>query len=622
MRIQPAFTEEQLREQRHFVTGVDGLRALAVIGVIVYHLLPSVMRGGYLGVPLFLLISGYFVTDQLLHRWNTLGNMDVGNFYARRLRRLYPTLLTMMVATSAYITVFARPLLHNLRMIFLTNVFGVYNWWEIVNGQSYFDRFAAQSPFTHMWTLGVEIQFYLLWPIILWLLLRLCRKQSTVQWIVLILAVLSAVEMALLYDPANVNRVYYGTDTRAFSLLLGSWLAFAWPRRRLRANLDRAGALTLDVIGLGALALTIVAFFMMSGVAASTYRGGMFLMSLVGMLLLAAIVHPGAQLNDWLTNPFFAWLGRRSYGIYVYQFPVMVFYEQKVQIGNHPYLNAVIEILIILLISDLSYRFIERPLAHFNWSNLGNTLGGWMTDMSGHWKEWATAIPCAILVILAGIGLVGPEKGPQANAVQKRIVRAHKQTKAHNKAVAEGKVPAVNTASSSMKKKYDLSASQIHQASQLQVTAVGDSVMADASSSIQELIPHSYVDAKVGRQGSEAPDVINRLKSEHHLQKIVVVNLGTNGPMTPQTVQQILDAIGPHHQIYWVNAHVPTKDWQGAVNKQIEQVAAKRKDVYLVNWFALSKKHPEWFAADGVHMNEKGNAQFTRLIVTTILQHN
>lgn len=622
MRIEPAFTEEQMREHRHFVTGVDGLRALAVIGVIVYHLLPSVMRGGYLGVPIFLLISGYFVTDQLLHRWDTLGNMDVGNFYMRRIRRLYPTLLTMLVATSAYITVFARPMLHQLRMIFLTNVLGVYNWWEILHGQSYFDRFAGQSPFTHMWTMGVEIQFYLLWPIILWLMLRIFKRRSTVQSVVLVFAVLSAVEMAILYNPATVNRVYYGTDTRAFSLLLGSWLAFVWPRRRLRPDLDRAGALTLDVIGIITLALTIAGFFLMSGMAASTYRGGMFLMSFIGMLLLATIVHPGAQMNAWLTNPLFAWLGRRSYGIYVYQFPVMVFYEQRVQIGNHPYINAIIEVIIILLISDISYRCIERPLSHFDWSTLLSALGGWFTNMSGHWKEWATAIPCIVLIVCAGIGLVGPEQGPKANAVQKRIQRSHKQMAAHNKAVAEGKVPAVNTASNSVKKKYDLSASQIQRASQLKVTAVGDSVMADASGSIQEVIPHSYVDAKVGRQGSEAPDVINHLKEDHHLQKIVVVNLGTNGAMTPQTVQQILDSIGSGHQIYWVNAHIPTKDWQAAVNKQILQVAKKRKDVYLVNWYGLSKQHPEWFAQDGVHMNDKGNAQFTRLIVTTILKHN
>lgn len=622
MRIEPAFTEEQMGGHRHFVTGIDGLRALAVIGVIVYHLLPSVMRGGYLGVPLFLLISGYFVTDQLLHRWDTFGNLDVGNFYIRRIKRLYPTLLTMLVATSAYITVFARPLLHQLRAIFLTNVLGVYNWWEILHGQSYFDRFAAQSPFTHMWTMGVEIQFYLLWPIILWLLLRFFKHRSTVQSIVLVLAILSAVEMAVLYNPANVNRVYYGTDTRAFSLMLGSWLAFVWPRRRLRANLDRSGALTLDVIGIIGLGLTIVSFFLMSGVAASTYRGGMFLMSLIGMLLLATIVHPGAQMNSWLTNPLFAWLGRRSYGIYVYQFPVMVFYEQRIPIGNHPYLNAVVEIIIILLISDVSYRFIERPLTHFYWTNLWIVLRGWVTNMSGHWKEWATTIPCIVLIATAGIGLASPERAPKANAVQKRIQRSHKQAAAHNKAVAEGKVPVVNTSSNSVKKKYDLSTSQLRRAGQLKVTAIGDSVMDDASGSLQEVMPHSYVDAKVSRQGSEAPDVINHLKADHHLQKIVVVNLGTNGAMTTQTVQQILDAIGPDHQIYWVNAHIPTKDWQAAVNKQILQVAKQRKDVYLVDWYGLSKQHPEWFASDGVHMNDKGNAQFTRLIVTTILKHN
>lgn len=161
--MRPAFEEHQLPPRRHqYVTGVDGMRTLAVLGVIIYHLLPNVMVGGFLGVPLFLLISGYFVTNQLLKKWDR-GGVDLLSFYRRRFSRLYPVLVTMLVLTTAYITLFQRQLLHHIKAVIVTNLLWVYNWWEIFNGQSYFDRFGGESPFTHLWTLGVEVQFYVLW---------------------------------------------------------------------------------------------------------------------------------------------------------------------------------------------------------------------------------------------------------------------------------------------------------------------------------------------------------------------------------------------------------------------------------------------------------------------------
>ena len=209
-----------MRRRSQYITGIDGLRTLAVLGVIIYHLLPNVLQGGYLGVPLFLLVSGYFVTYQVTKHFDRDGSFDIRSFYKRRFKRLYPVMIAMLVLTTAYITLFARPLLHHIKATVITNLLWVYNWWEIKNGQSYFDQFGGASPFTHLWTLGVEAQFYLLWPIILVWMLHLLKRR-TVKWLVLLLAILSAVEMAILYDPQNINRVYYGTDTRAFSLLLG-----------------------------------------------------------------------------------------------------------------------------------------------------------------------------------------------------------------------------------------------------------------------------------------------------------------------------------------------------------------------------------------------------------------
>ena len=342
--MKPNFNPSQGMKSHYFVTGIDGLRTLAVLGVIIYHLLPNVLMGGYLGVPLFLLVSGYFVTYQFSRQLKYGSHINLGHFYLKRFRRLYPTLIAMLILTTAYITLFARELLHNIRAVIVTNLTWIYNWWEISHGQSYFDQFRGVSPFTHLWTLGVEAQFYLLWPLIITLLFAVFKKLQNVRRVVFILAVLSAIEMALLYDPANINRVYYGTDTRAFSLLLGSWLGLAWPLNRLRPNLQANSRRLLNIIGIIATVLTIVGFFSLNGQSAFTYRGGMFLYSFIGMILMATIIHPGAGMNKWFTNPVFHWVGQRSYGIYVYQYPVMVFYERVIKVGNHPLLNALVEI--------------------------------------------------------------------------------------------------------------------------------------------------------------------------------------------------------------------------------------------------------------------------------------
>lgn len=618
--MRPAFEEHQLQPRRRkFVTGVDGLRTIAVIGVIIYHLLPNAMAGGFLGVPLFLLISGYFVTGQIIKSWDRSGSFDLLSYYGRRFSRLYPVLVPMLVFTTAYITLFQRQLLHNIRATVVTNLLWVYNWWEVGHGQSYFDRFAGESPFTHLWTLGVEVQFYVLWPLILLFLLRFCGKRIT-QWIVLLLAILSAVEMAVLFNPMNINRVYYGTDTRAFSLLLGAWLAFVWPRNRLNPRTNMTSRTILNGVGIVALLLTVFSFFTANGQNPSTYRGVMFFYSVIGMLLLATIVHPGANINDWLTNPVFHWVGQRSYGIYVYQYPVMVFYENRVQVGAHPWINALIELALILGVSELSYRFIEKPLKNYSWRDLPLTVVSWFDIKHRGWKQWLAIVPAVAVFFVAVTGFTTPDKAPKHTAVQARIEKNHAQTSSHNKMIAAGKTPKVNTSSKSLKKQFDLTTSEVKRAKKIKATAIGDSVMLDASDNLQKLMPETYVDAKVGRQGTEAVSVISNLKANGHLSRVVILNLGTNGPMTDQTINQIIKTIGSGHQIFWVNAHVPTKSWEATVNHSIARAAKKHKNVHLVDWHKASQGHSDWFADDSVHMNEKGNAQFTRLIVKTILK--
>ena len=605
------------RRQRQYITGIDGLRTLAVLGVIVYHLLPNVLQGGYLGVPLFLLISGYFVTYQISKHLMQDGFFDILAFYKRRFKRLYPVLIAMLVLTTAYITLFARPLLHHIKAIVLTNLLWVYNWWEIKNGQSYFDQFGGISPFTHLWTLGVEAQFYLLWPLILILLFRILGKKKRVARVVLLLAIASAVEMALLYDPANINRVYYGTDTRAFSLLLGSWLGLTWPLNRLRKNLIQSDINLLNGLGIASIIITIIGFFTLNGQNPATYRGGMFFYSFVGMITTAMILHPGASMNRWMTKPVFTWIGKRSYGIYVYQYPVMAFDERAIHVGVHPVINSLIELVIIGVVSELSYQLLEKPLAHYDWTNIRQDLHSIKTiSLQG-------GIKMAFSVIALGIALFGlsqPDHQPAKTAVQVRIEHNHQLAAQHNKQLAEGKKTSTEK-SGKLEKKYNLTAQQVKALKNTKVTAIGDSVMADAANSIQELMPQAYVDAKVGRQGSEAPAVISQLKSDGHLNKNVVLNLGTNGAMTKETVNEILSGIGSNRQVYWLTAHVPTKPWQQTVNREIKAAAKKHKNVHVIDWSAESNNHADWFADDNVHMDEQGNIHYTRMVAKAILNH-
>lgn len=606
---------------KQYVTGIDGVRTLAVLGVIIYHLLPTTLPGGYLGVPLFLLISGYFVTLQLVRQMDQTGGIQLTKFYLKRLRRLYPVLIVMLTVTTAYITLFARDLLHNIKSTIATNLLWVYNWWEIGHGQSYFDRFNGESPFTHLWTLGVEAQFYFLWPLILFMLFLILRKRSKIKWTVFILAVASAVEMALLFDPQNINRVYYGTDTRAFSLLLGSWLALCWPIDHLNANLTAHAARILDGVGIGALLITLLGFFTLPGQSSWTYRGGMFFYSLIGMILIATIVHPGSHMNRWLTNPFFTWIGQRSYGIYVYQLPVMVFYERVIEIGLHPVINALVECLLILAISEFSYRLVEQPLAHYQWRYLPASIRHWIDFKMHDWHQWLKVGPVVIICFIALCGLMMPSKPAKKSAVQTRIEKSRQATAAKNKQIAKGKTAKVNVNSKSLQKKYGLTSNQLKAASELKVTAIGDSVMADASQDIQEIMPHAYVDAEVGRQGSATPAVIKDLKAKGQLQKNVILNLGTNGAMDSQTINDILTAIGKDHQVYWITPHVPTRDWEQTVCDQIKQAAKQNANVHVIDWNQAANGHAEWFAQDKVHMNEQGNAYFTQLIVKTILKN-
>ncbi|EEJ76138.1 acyltransferase [Lactobacillus acidophilus ATCC 4796] len=360
-----------MRKNR-FITGYSGLRALAVIGVILYHLDPNSFMGGYLGVPIFFVLSGYLVTDHMFNSYDQTGTYNNRRFYLNRIKKIYPQLISVLWLSAAYIFLFQRNLLAKLNQIVFANILNVYNFWQIHNGQSYFERFAAnESPFTNLWTMSIEGQFYIVWPIVIFLLVKFAKKKKNIFWILMGLSIASAIMMTSLYLlKADINRIYYGTDTRFFSLGLGAALAVIWPVEKSNTNIRKKYTIILDVTGFVSFALLILMYFskLMDPQQAFTYCGGMLLFTLDVCIFAAVIAHPGSHWNQIMSNKVFDWIGSRSYGIYLYQFPVMIFFEDKIgNIGEHPFMYHTIEVILILLISEITYRLIEKPMGKISW---------------------------------------------------------------------------------------------------------------------------------------------------------------------------------------------------------------------------------------------------------------
>lgn len=614
-----------------YITGFDGIRTLAVIGVILYHLLPTQMRGGYLGVPVFFVVSGYLITDLLRQEWDQNGKIKVIDFYVRRMKRLYPGMVVMLGLAAAYITLFQRNLLNNLRGVVVSSLLYYNNWWQINHGLSYFDRFGNESPFTHLWSLAVEGQNYLIWPLVFILLMKIGKKRSRVFNVVAGITVFSGILFAVLYTPgADPTRVYYGTDTRLFSIWMGSALAFIWPTTHLKKEIPIKAKRILNLSGIVSLLGLVFAFFLLDDHLTFVYYGGMFLISILATVLVAVTAHPGASLNRLLTNPLFSYIGKRSYGIYLYQFPVMIFYEAKVgNIGENVLLHTLVELFLILLFSELSYRFIENPLRKFKYKHTVSTVRGWFTKPIFSWKKpWV--IPGTLITMIALVGIISaPTNYVDAQQQQlKDTIAANKKAAEETQKNANGDSAQSSTDSSDaadtteaeqdIMTKYALSEAQLKKAESLEITAFGDSVMLDATADLQELFPQAVVDGDVGRQLYASPDLIKSLKNQGLLRDTVLVGLGTNGSFTEAQFDSFMSEIGDRN-VYWVNVRVPTQRWQNEVNRMLEKMADKYDNMTLIDWYDLSNSQESWFYEDRVHPNPDGMVEYVKLVAQTIL---
>jgi peptidoglycan/LPS O-acetylase OafA/YrhL/lysophospholipase L1-like esterase len=416
---------EPVRDSQRYRPGLDGLRALAVGAVVAYHLDLGWAQGGLLGVGVFFTLSGYLITDLLLGQYERAGSLQLGDFWLRRARRLLPALFVMLAVVVAWVTLLDKSLLPAVRGAVGASTVYVTNWWLIAQHSSYFAQFGPPSPLGHLWSLAVEEQFYLIWPWLLWLGLRWRRSRSGsymgLAAASLLLAAASAVTMALLYQPGyDPTRVYDGTDTRAFALLIGAALAFVWPSRRLRDTMTSRARWSLDGAGLAGLAVFAVLMWRTSQYSPSLYRGGMVLLAFATALMVAAAASPASRFGRILGWEPLRWLGVRSYGIYLWHFPIIVL-TTPADGGDTPR-RAVLQVAATIGCAALSWRYIEEPIRHGALSRWWAQMrgGSWRIGSLGRQARIAVA-GSALVLVLASCGMAGvvqPTASPATAAVQ------------------------------------------------------------------------------------------------------------------------------------------------------------------------------------------------------------
>jgi peptidoglycan/LPS O-acetylase OafA/YrhL len=603
--------------------GLDGIRAIAVLGVIAYHLDLGWASGGLLGVGVFFVLSGYLITDLLVAAIRRRGARSFGQFWVRRARRLLPALFVMLLVTVAWATLLDRSQLPSLRTDVLPAIFYYSNWWYIFHHVSYFAQYGPQSPLSHLWSLAIEEQFYLIWPFAVLGALRWVRNRRTLVVGALVLACASAVAMALLFVPfTDPTRVYDGTDTRAFELLIGAALAFAWPRDKRIGPITPRARTIIEVVGVAALAGIIVMYWETGQYDPFVYRGGMVLLSVLTAILIAVCVHPGARVGRVLGVAPLRWIGERSYGIYLWSLPVIVLTTP--QGAKQTFERDSLQVVGIIVAAALSWRFVEQPVRH-------GALGRLWFDLRDKWRnrQWANLVPStqgwatagAVLVggFICSLGLSGVISGSTKPPETTKSILPP----THHVTTTTTTLPGSDSdgGSGTPPRHRTLPGGATTTTTTLPagtgVTVIGDSIMVDAAPYIHQLLPAAVIDAQIGQQLTQVQEQVAQLKRDGDVGNELIVELGTNGYYSPTQLEALLRSLGPMRRIVLVNTR-ETRPWEQAVNQSIATVARSYPNTTMVNWYALSASTPQYFYPDGVHLDPKGAQYYASLLVDAL----
>ena len=581
-----------IKKNTRHISSIDGLRAIAVTAVVLYHLGISWIPGGFLGVDLFFVISGYVITRLILDSINQSSALDLRAFYAARIRRIYPGFLFMVISTIIFIGVWAPEAIKRFLSDLPYALSGTLNWALVARNQDYFETIGRPPLLQHTWSLAVELQFYLIWPIILLTVLKYFGKKNIAR-IALIIAIISGTILFLVslqLDQANsakVSHIYFGTDTHSLGLFLGSALAVSWIPQNLSANITRRAQDVIDGIGVVGLLGLISTFLFIDESNASLYQIAFPLAAIFGCLVIISLVHPASRFAPIISTPPFRWIGQRSYGIYIWHWVIFQVTRPSVDLSGETWALYLARVLLVLALADISLRWVEIPFRQ-------GQVQTWFRGMK--YRSPKDRVRQQLSVLVSIIAVLAVTSSISVSAINK----SNQTVPVITEEVIEQDKPPVDLGSTTG----------------LWVT--GDSVILGIRSKLENKEHISLVNARVGRQAPELLAVM-RVDQSSVPSSPVIFNLGNNNALSEQTVAEIFEVIKNQPQIIVVNTAVP-RPWRDSNNEIISKVAAKYANVKLVDWYKISKDRPELFAPDGVHLSPTGSDVYVDLVLSVLVK--
>jgi len=586
-----SITTEDKKPARH-IASIDGLRAIAVTAVVLYHLGISWIPGGFLGVDLFFVISGYVITRLILDSINRSSALDLRGFYWARLRRIYPGFLFMLFSTVIFIGVWAPEAVSRFLKDLPYALTGTMNWSLVARHQDYFEAIGRPPLLQHTWSLAVELQFYLIWPIILLTVLKYFGKKNVAR-AALLIAMISGAALfivSLKLDASNaqqVSHVYFGTDTHSLGLFLGSALAVSWIPQNLSANIEKRAQDVVDGIGVVGLLGLISTFLFIDETNATLYRIAFPLAGIFGCLVIISLVHPASRFAPVISSAPFKWIGERSYGIYIWHWVIFQVTRPSVDITGDPWALYLARVLLVLALADISLRWVEIP---FRQGNIQNWIRGIKYRTPKVQLRHKAYVAVSIISLLAVSASISVQAVNKADLLAKQAGQALADEANANE---------------------DLGST-----TGLWVT--GDSVILGIRAKLEKKVHISLINARVGRQASELLAVM-RVDQSSVPESPVIFNLGNNNKLTESTVTEIFEIVKNQPQIIVVNTAVP-RPWRDDNNQIIANVANRYINVKLIDWNNISKGHPELFAPDGVHLSPTGSDAYVAAVLDVLKQ--